>query len=415
MASTDSLEHVAIVGGGIIGTACAWYLSQAGLKVTILEKDTITSGCSFENCGYVCPSHALPLNQPGALATTLKAMMKTGSPLYVNPLVGPSLWSWLIRFSLRCNEKDMMQAGHARNALLQSSRQLYSDLVRQHGLECEFTEKGLLIVYQDPAGMGHAEKEAALLKTHWDIPTTIYDGAGLCKLEPALKAGLAGAVHFETDAHVNPSRLMTHWRALNEQQGVEYREQCRVSDFVIEGGRIKSVKTSSGEVDADAVVLATGALGPVLGKILGEKLHIQPGKGYSITTNRPSRCAEIPMIFHDHRVAVTPFQETYRLGSTMEFNGYNTELNEKRIELLKTGASHYLDEPLGDSALSRWYGWRPMSASGIPRIGKGRSVKNAYVAAGHSMLGTSMGPATGKLIAELITGQEPHLDPQPYS
>ena len=221
-------------------------------------------------------------------------------------------------------------------------------------------------------------------------------------------------MHFECDKHVNPAALMKSWRELNESRGVEYHEGCAVTGFRTEPGRIAGLETNQGDMDADAVVLATGALGPRLARKLGIRLHIQPGKGYSITTTRPETCPAIPMIFHDHRVGVTPLSDSYRLGSTMEFSGYDTRLNRKRIELLERGAAHYLHQPRGETTLDEWYGWRPMMADGIPRIGPGGSFKNLVVAAGHSMLGTSMGPATGKLVAELLSGTEPHIDATPY-
>ena len=263
--------------------------------------------------------------------------------------------------------------------------------------------------------MDHAHKENDLLEKNWGDGAKPYDGDALCKLEPAIKPGLPGAMHFECDSHVNPSLLVDNWTAMNKAQGVTYIENCTVTGFIKESGTISAIKTSNGTVEADAFVLATGALGPILAKELGHKLHIQPGKGYSITTSRPERCPETPMIFHDHRVAVTPFKEAYRIGSTMEFSGYDTNLNPKRLKLLESGASHYLHEPRGEKTLSEWYGWRPMNSTGIPTICRSSNHSNMLMAVGHSMLGTSMGPATGKLIMEIVTGQEPHVDAAPYA
>lgn len=133
-----------------------------------------------------------------------------------------------------------------------------------------------------------------------------------------------------------------------------------------------------------------------------------------MTMPRPSICPKYPMIFEEHRVAITPMQSGYRIGSTMEFAGYDTSLNEARLSLLTNGAKHYLREPLCEPVQEKWYGWRPMSADGVPLIGQLPKFKNAWLAAGHSMLGLSMGAGTGKLIAELVTGTTPHIDPQPY-
>ncbi len=121
------------------------------------------------------------------------------------------------------------------------------------------------------------------------------------------------------------------------------------------------------------------------------------------------------MIFPEHRVAVTPMQTGYRLGSTMEFAGYDATLNPKRLQLLRDGASHYLQEPFGEPVQEEWFGWRPMTYDSIPIIDRSPKLKNVVIAAGHSMLGLSMATGTGKLVAELLNDEKPHIDPAPYS
>jgi D-amino-acid dehydrogenase len=168
-------------------------------------------------------------------------------------------------------------------------------------------------------------------------------------------------------------------------------------------------------VPADAFVLATGALTPLWGRHLGCRIPIQPGKGYSLTMPRPARCPRVPLIFEEHRVAVTPMRSGYRLGSTMEFAGYDTTLNRRRLGLLKEAAAHYLHEPFCDPVEEEWYGWRPMTYDGKPIIDRSPALPNVLIAAGHNMLGLSMAPATGRLVAELLGGREPHIDPAPYT
>src|SRR5262249_16741173 len=137
--------------------------------------------------------------------------------------------------------------------------------------------------------------------------------------------------------------------------------------------------------------------------------------GYSITMARPRLCPKFPMLFEEHRVAVTPMQTAYRLGSTMEFAGYDSTMNRARLDLLRRGASHYLREPAGEPVLEEWWGWRPMIYDGKPAIGRSPALANVWIAAGHGMLGLSMAPATGRLVAELIARQTPHVDPRPYA
>jgi D-amino-acid dehydrogenase len=149
--------------------------------------------------------------------------------------------------------------------------------------------------------------------------------------------------------------------------------------------------------------------------MLRAPIPIQPGKGYSLTMPRPTICPRVPLIFEEHRVAITPLASAYRIGSTMEFAGYDASLNPARLRLLRDGAALYLREPEAEPVLESWYGWRPMTPDSVPLIGRVGAFDNVWLAAGHGMLGVSMSPATGRLIAELVCGQMPHVDPQPYA
>jgi D-amino-acid dehydrogenase len=411
---SNSGSKVIVIGGGGIGAACAYFLRRAGWCVTILDRGAFGKGCSHGNCGFICPSHVLPLAEPGAAWKALKAMLHKDSPFYIKPRLDLSLWGWLFRFARRCNRTTMLEDARAIHALLQSSRMLYDTLVKDESLDCEWQTRGLLFVFRTPAEMEHYTATDALLREHFNLGATRYDGDALTALEPALKPGLAGGWHYPDDAHLRPDKLMSSWRRLLEANGVTIRENCDATGFVRANGRATAVVTSAGELPAEAFVVATGALTPLLNKQLGCKIPIQPGKGYSITMSRPARCPTIPLIFHEHRVAVTPMQSGYRLGSTMEFAGYDATLNPARLEILREGARPYLHEPLGPSVEEEWFGWRPMTYDSKPIIDRSPVMANVLIAAGHNMLGMSMAPATGKLVAELLAGCSPHVDPAPY-
>ncbi len=407
--------HVLVVGGGVIGTACAYYLSRAGWAVTVLDQDRFGMGCSHANCGFVCPSHVLPLAAPGAVWTALKSLFQRNAPLTIKPRFDPSLWSWLYRFARRCNHHDMLEAGRAIQALLNSSRCLYGDLVRDESLDCEWETRGLLFVLRSRPVMEHYAATDKLLSEVFHLPAKRLDGDALTAFEPALLPGLAGGWFYEGDAHLRPDKLMTSWRRVLEARGVAVREGCAVRSIVREGGQARAVVTPQGELAADAFVFATGALTPLLSRHLGCPIPIQPGKGYSITMPRPARCPSHPLIFEEHRVAVTPMQSGYRLGSTMEFAGYDSTLNPRRLDLLKEAARHYLHEPFGEPVQEAWFGWRPMTYDGKPIIDRSPALANVVIAAGHNMLGLSMAPATGKLVAEMLSDEAPHLDLIPYA
>lgn len=409
-----SEQSVVVIGGGVVGSACAYYLSKEGYRVTIIEKNEFGSGCSHGNCGYICPSHVIPLAEPGAISSTLKALFRRNSAFSVKPRFDLRLWSWLLKFARYCNESDMLAGGHALHALLGSSMSEFEWLVKNEPLACEWQKRGLLFVYRDKNLFDAYEKTNRLLSETFNEPAVKYDVTQLAELEPALKPGLAGGWYFEHDAHIRPDKLMASWKALLESRGVEIREGVELKEIVRENGRAVKLNTTAGEIVADQFVVATGALTPALEKYLGCKIPIQPGKGYSLTMPRPKLCPRIPLIFPEHHVAVTPFENGYRLGSIMEFAGYDTSLKPHRLALLRDGASHYLQEPFTEPVEEAWYGWRPMTPDSLPIIGRAPELNNLYLATGHNMLGLSMSTGTGKLIAELITGREPHIDPTPF-
>lgn len=410
-----SARKVVVIGGGVIGAACAYYLSKRGCEVALIDKGEFGKGCSHGNCGFVCPSHVLPLAAPGAFGMAIKSLLARDAPFRIQPRLDPALWSWLLRFARRCNARDMLAAGKAIQALLNSSRKLYDQLLSDEAIDCEFEARGLLFVFQTAKAMEHYAATDKLLRETFGVTATHYDSGALNELEPALKSDLAGGWLYESDAHLRPDMLMRAWKKVLFARGVMIEEKCEFEFFDGDATQAQVAVTSQGDQPADAFVVAAGAWTPHLAKQLGRSIPIQPGKGYSITMPRPARCPKYPMILEEHRVAVTPLASGYRLGSTMEFAGYDSKLNPRRLDLLRRGARHYLHEPYGEPVQEEWFGWRPMTYDGLPIIDRSPAFSNVWIAAGHNMLGLSMAPATGKLICELIYNEPPHLDPAPYA
>lgn len=409
-------EHVVVIGGGVIGAMCAWYLCKSGHKITIVDSEKFGAACSHGNCGYVCPSHVLPLTQPGVIRQTLPTLFRANSPLTIKLRWSPDLWNWLWRFSRRCNRECMLEAAAGRHLLLQSSMRLYEELVNGQRIECEWTDKGLLFVYQTQKHFDHFATVNQMVSEKYGVQAKPIAAAELEKLEPALKPGLAGAWHYEGDRHLRPDKLMQSLREKLSGAGCEFIEDFSVKEFVANSGECRSVADASGrEIAGDAFVVATGALSPFLNQHLGCKLPIQPGKGYSITMPHPRIVPSTPMVFEEHRVAITPMHDKYRIGSTMEFAGYDTSMNRKRLAMLRESASVYLHEPYAEPVEEEWYGWRPMTWDGKPVIDQSPRLGNVTIAAGHNMLGISMATATGKLVQEMIDGEQPHLPLEHFS
>lgn len=407
-------DRVLVVGGGIIGLWSAYELAETGRSVTVVERKTVGSGSSGGNCGLVCPSHVLPLAEPGMVAEGIKAFFRKNSPLTIRPRLDPALWAWLYRFARRCNERDRLESARGIQPLLEVSLSLYQDAIAKDALDCEWETNGLLFPYRDREALDRFDETNRLLDESFHCPARKLIGEEARAFEPALRDGLAGAWYYEHDAHLRPDRLLRSLRDRLIERGVVFREGTTGRGFETVGSVAKALTTAEASLEADLFVIAAGAWTPKWNETIGARIPIQPGKGYSLTMPRPSICPKIPLIFPETRVAATPFRSGYRLGSTMEFAGYDETIDPKRLELLKEGARPFLREPWTEPIEERWYGWRPMTPDGLPVIDRSPRFKNVWIAAGHNMLGLSMAPATGRLIADLIDDRPATFDPSPY-
>ncbi|XZE51447.1 NAD(P)/FAD-dependent oxidoreductase [Planctomycetaceae bacterium SH139] len=413
--SSNNSDTVTIVGGGVVGIACAHYLCEAGLRVRVIDHGAIAGACSASNCGYICPSHALPLTEPGAFAVALRSLFNPRSPFRLKPQWNPALFKWLFQFAKRCNHRQMLAAGKPLQAILEASMSEYHRLVAELALDCEWKEDGLLYVLQTQRGMDAFAKTDELVSSHFGIPATRIEGDKLPEFDPGLKPGLAGAFLYPGDTSVRPDKLNSQWVANLRSRGVEFIDQCALQAVRKSAGRIVALETSHGELTSDYFVFALGAWGARWQSQLVCSIPIQPGKGYSVTLARPEHAPKYPMLFPEHKVGVSPFDQGMRLGSMMEFAGYDTSIPDHRIQQLRDSARPYLVASVDGPAESKWYGWRPMTWDSLPIIGPLPEFPNGYLAAGHNMLGLSLAPATGRMIAEMITGEKVHLDPSPYS
>jgi D-amino-acid dehydrogenase len=406
-------DDVLIIGGGVIGLATALALIDAGRSVRVLDAGSVGGGASHGNCGTITPSHAPPLAAPGMVARGLRWIFTPDAPLYLKPRLDPALWRWLSHFAARCNLTDWRQSTLSRAALLQDSRLRLAQWVERYALDCELVEEGLDYVFREPRIFEHYAAECEALR-EFGIVSEVIDGARYEREDPALKPGIAGAIHFPGDARLRPERYMAELARVVRERGGIIEEHCHVESLHEEPGNGAGVGTTLGTRRAAEVVVALGAWSPPLLHALGLRLPIQPGKGYSITYSRPSQVPRRAMVLKDCSVCVTSWDSGFRLGSTMEFSGYDDSLNPVRLAALERGAGRFLHEPVGATVQERWCGWRPMTWDDLPVLGRAPGCDSLWVAAGHGMLGISMGAASGQLMADLITGAPTAIDPMPY-
>lgn len=410
---SEAASDVLILGAGAIGLSCALHLLESGRSVRVLERGLVGAATSHGNCGTITPSHAPPLASPGTLLRGLKWMLRPDAPLYIKPRLDPGLASWLLHFAARCNERDRRASAAAKGALLGLSRQLLQELVQRHQLDCEFESRGLRYVYRDPAALEHDRNELAAL-SELGIASSVLDGAELERAEPSLKPGLAGAIHFPGDAHLRPDRYTAELARVVRALGGVIEEGNEANGLLLARGQVAGVQSAFGPRSAANVVLSLGPWSAPWLKPYGLKLPIQPGKGYSITWSRPPLAPTVPLVLREQSVCVTAWDSGFRLGSTMEFSGYDGSLNRLRLDALERSAAQYLHHSAGPERREEWFGWRPMTYDDLPLIGPAPGLDGLWLATGHGMMGIGMSTATGRLLAELIGNAEPCIDPRPY-
>lgn len=405
---------VLILGGGVIGLACAHYLLAEGRSVRVLERGTVGGGASWGNCGTLTPSHAPPLAAPGMVGQALRWMLSPSAPLYIKPRWDPMLMRWLMNVAGRCNARDWRASGLAKGALLRYSRALVEDLVFGQDLDCGFEAGGFHYVFRSGRALRRQQRDLPLL-AELGIEARVLDGAALAADEPALKPGMAGSLFFPGDAQLRPDRYIAELARIVRAAGGVIEEGVRVTG--LERGRhgIEAVQTSEGRRRAGRVLVAMGAWSPEFERMIRLPIPIQPGKGYSITYDRPARAPRRPLVLKERSVCVTTWDDGYRLGSTMEFSGYDDRLNRTRLDALERGAAEYLHEPTGPAKRQEWCGWRPMTPDDLPLLGRVPGHNNLWLATGHGMMGMGMSAGTGRLIADLMLGRETAVDPAPYA
>lgn len=405
------MKKVAIIGGGIIGLCSAYYLIKEGHDVTVIDKSEITDGASFINAGYITPSHFVPIAEPGMINQGIKWMFNNSSPFYMKPRWDVEFFKWAWYFKKSSTHKKVQKAIPVLKELNVRSRDLYAEIFDSLDFDFHMERKGLLMVYKSTKNEDHEGKVAEKGK-ELGLDVSVLDKKALHNLEPQFSEDVIGGVHYECDAHTTPNLFVKNLKNWLEKHGVNFILEETVSDLDIQEREVKAIRTNSGKtVEADEFIFATGSWTSQLAKKIGVSIPIQPGKGYSMNVKRETNIT-MPSILTEAKVAVTPMKGFTRFAGTMEFSGNNTNILPNRVEAIaKATSSYYSGFTLTpEEKQSATSGLRPVSPDGLPFIGKSSKFKNLNIAAGHAMMGWSLGPVTGKIMSQLINSQKLELD-----
>lgn len=398
-------KKVVVVGGGVVGLCTAYYLSQEGHEVTVIDKGNLSSGASHVNAGYLTPSHIIPMAAPGMVSKGFRWMFKASSPFYIKPRLDKDLIQWGFKFMKSCTPKHVQRSMKAILDINLFSKQLYLEMQKSSHFDFHLETKGLLMAYKT----SRAEKEEAeVVVQAKDLGLKIeqLSPEEVLKKQPGTSMDIAGAFWYESDAHSTPELFMQNLITLLTESGVNFVLEQEVTNFKLKNSKIQSVVTTHQDLKADEVVVASGAWSELLLKQLEIQLSVQAGKGYRLNLNKPTGIS-LPAILLEAKVAVTPMQGFTRFGGTMELSGINHKINSKRVNAIARAAKDYYPQVLipQEELANVKCGLRPLSPDGLPFIGRHSKCNNLVLATGHSMMGWSLGPATGKLVTELISNQ----------
>ncbi|MFY7672732.1 NAD(P)/FAD-dependent oxidoreductase [Tenacibaculum sp. MEBiC06402] len=408
-------KKIVIIGGGIIGLCTAYYLQKEAHEVIIIDKSGFTSGASYVNAGLITPSHIISLAAPGIITKGIKWMFNSSSPFYVKPRLNYDFlqWSWLFKKSATHQKvADSIPVIRDINVL---SRSLYEEMKAEKEFDFFHQHKGLLMLYKTDKA-GEEEWEVGQKAIECGLKVANLSQEELRKLEPSVDSDIKGAVHYLSDAHMTPNDFMQQMKAYLLSKGVVFKSETEVTGFNVKSNAIQSITTKDENIHCDELVVASGSWTQNLMKKLKINIPVQAGKGYRIDVQNETQIT-IPSILLEAKVAVTPMDGFTRFAGTMEIGGINHQINPKRVNAIANAASDYYSNLSisNEAKQNAACGLRPCSPDGLPYIGRVSGYKNLTVAAGHAMMGWSLGPATGKLITEVISNQKTSMDISPFS
>jgi D-amino-acid dehydrogenase len=413
-ARTD--PDVLILGGGIVGLFCAYYLRRAGATVTVAERGTIggPGSCSYGNTGFVGTQGSAPLAEPGVMRQGLRWLADPRSPFSIRPRLDAGLASWLWHFRRCCNEQMAQAVFRVLLEMKQRSLATLTELCASGSLAPTFTAPGIVVAYRTPEGFKKACRSMPQA-VELGVPLRLLEPGELAALEPGAEFDICGALINEEGAALRVPDFVLEFARMLQGEGVELSPDTEAVGFDTAGDRVTRVITTHGDFTPGEVVIAAGAWSAACARKLGVAgLSMQPAKGYSLTVRAPANGPRLPVLLAEGKVALMPLGDQLRIGGTLELAGLDTTISARRVDGIRRTVRAYLPRMEATETVETWSGLRPCTPDSVPFIGRAGRYGNLSVAFGHGYIGMGLAPATGELIAQIIAGKEPDIDPAPF-
>ncbi|MBU6421693.1 MAG: D-amino acid dehydrogenase [Gammaproteobacteria bacterium] len=411
-----------VIGAGLIGTTTAWFLAQRDFDVTVVERRAGPGlETSFANGGLLTPSQADPWNAPGILARAIRWLGRENSPLLLRPQAVPGMLGWGWRFLRASRPRPHLQATRAILQLALYSLRTQDTLDEQLALDYHHLHHGTLKIFRDRRALAETRELIEQLRP-LGLEARVLDPKAAAKLEPLLADTadeLFGAVHYPKDGSGDAYQFTAAMQQHAAKAGVQFRFNTDISGFQADNKSVSTLRSSQGDIHADAYIVAAGSYSPKLTRSLQLPLPVYPAKGYSLTfRTSPARQLQVPVVDFEQKIVITPLGDRVRIAGTAEFNGYDTEVNLKRSTATLQQALRLLpklaEDAAGEGKVTHWTGLRPMTCDGPPILGA-TPYTNLYLNTGHGPLGWTLCAGSAQMVADIVAGRQPAVNPEDYS
>jgi D-amino-acid dehydrogenase len=413
-ANKEEAMRVLVLGGGVIGVAVAYYLTEAGHDVELIERRAAAAmETSFANAGEVSPGYSAPWAGPGVPIKAIHWMLMQYSPLVIWPLLDPAMWRWGAMMLANCTARAYALNKSRMVPIAEYSRDCLKTLRATTGIRYDERAQGTLQLFRTQKQLDGTAKDIAVLR-QYGVAFELLDREGFLRVEPGLRDTqhkFVGALRLPGDETGDCQVFTQRLAAMTAARGARLRFDTAILGLDRAGDRITAVRTTAGTLHADMVVMALGSYTPLMLAPLKLRIPVYPVKGYSITLPivDAARAPESTIMDETHKVAVTRLGDRIRVGGTAELAGYSLALREARRATL-THVVNDLFPGGGDLTHAEfWCGLRPMTPDGTPIIGP-TPLANLILATGHGTLGWTMAAGTGRVVADLISGRKPDID-----